>query len=135
MTRYLRVSLIAVIALAVMLAVTPTPASARVFVRGGWYGWHGGWGWGWGPGWYGPAWWGPGYYYGPPAGTVKIDTPDRAAAVYIDGGYAGIVADMHKFSLRPGVHDITVRAPNGQQLFNQRVEVLRGKTTKIHVGA
>ena len=42
---------------------------------------------GYGPGWYG--WWGPGYYYGPPAGKVKIVTPDKNASVYVDGGYVG----------------------------------------------
>jgi hypothetical protein len=132
MKHYLRVSLISMIALAVMLAVTPTPAAARVFIGGGV---------GWGPGWYGPGWygpgWGAGYYpgWGPPHGTVKIDTHDKADAVFIDGGYAGTVADMHKFDLRPGAHDLAVRAPNGQELYNQRVEVLRGKTTKIHLGA
>jgi hypothetical protein len=133
MARPIRVFLIAALALVMMLALTPVPAAARVFVGGG--GWIGpGWGWGWGPGWYG---WGPApaYYWGPPAGKVKIDTHDRDASVYVDGGYAGPVAHMKKFSLRPGAHDLEVLAPNGQPLFNQRIEVIQGRTTEIHVGS
>jgi len=137
MARSWRVFLIAVVALTMMLTVMPTPAAARVFVRGGLgYGWGPGWGYGWGSGWYGPGYWGAGYYpYGPPAGNVKIYNADRADAVFIDGAYAGTVADMKKFSLRPGAHDLALRAPNGQTVYNQRIEVLRGKTTKIHPGA
>jgi hypothetical protein len=121
-----------------MLAVMPTPASAaRIFVRGGyWIGPVWGWGPGWyGPGWYGPGWWAPYYYYGPPAGTVQIVTPDKSATIYVDGAYVGTVAEMHKFSLPPGAHDLALRDPNGQTIYSQRIEVLNGKTTKIHVGA
>ena len=134
MTRILRVSLVTTIALVSMLALTPTPAAARGFgIRGGYF--VGG-GWGWGPGWYGPGWWGPyGYYYGPTAGHVKISTADKSASVYVDGGYVGTVADMHNFALRPGAHDLAVQAPNGQTLYNQRIEILNGKTTKIHLGS
>ncbi|HLY19833.1 MAG TPA: PEGA domain-containing protein [Bryobacteraceae bacterium] len=137
MSRLLKACLVSVIALTVLLAVNPAPASARVFV-GGFYGpgFYGpGWGWGGGPGWYGAAWGGPYGYYYRPHGTVKIDTHNKAAAVYIDGGYAGTVAEIHKFNLRPGVHDLSVRAPNGQTLYNQRVQILNGRTTKIHLGA
>ena len=112
------------------LGVFTTPASAaRVFVGGYW-----GPGWGWGPSWYGPGW-GPNYYYGPPAGTVQIISPDKTAAVYVDGGYVGTVAERHKFSLRPGAHDLALKAPGGQTIYSQRIEVLLGKTTKIHVPA
>jgi len=45
------------------------------------------------------------------------------------------VKDIHKFSLRPGQHDVTVRDPNGRTMFNQRIEILNGRTTKIHPGA
>ena len=136
MPRLLKVSLIAVIALTVMLAVVPVPASAGVVVgRSYWVG--PGWGWGWGPGWYARPW-GPAYYpyyYRPYGGTVKIITPEKHASVYVDGGYAGTVKHMHKFSLRPGPHDISLRAENGETIFNQRVEVLRGRTTEIRVPA
>jgi hypothetical protein len=121
--------LITVIALTA-LGVLATPASAaRVFVGGYW-----GPGWGWGPGWYGPGW-GPYYYYSPPAGTVQIISPDKSATVYVDGAYVGTVAERHKFSLRPGAHDLALKAPSGQTIYSQRIEVLLGKTTKIHVPA
>ena len=131
--RFWKKSLVAVIALALLLVFTPPPAAAagRVFVHG-WYGpgWYGpGWGWGY-PGWYGAGW---GYGYVPNAGKIKIDTHDKDAAVYVDGGYAGTVAKMHKFSLRPGNHEVQLRAPNGQSLYDQRVAVMRGQTTVLHV--
>jgi len=136
MTRILSRSLIATIALVAVLALVPAPAAAagRVIVRGGYYGgWYGpGWGWGWGPGWYGPGWWGAGYY--PNIGSVKIYTPNKADGVFVDGGYAGTVGQLKKFDLRPGAHDVSVRDPEGATLYSQRIEVLRGKTTKIHVG-
>lgn len=126
-----------------MLVVMPSPAAARGFVRGGFYGhgWYGGgwgwgpgWGWGWGPGWYGAGWYGLGYV--PNAGNVKIvtDKQDKNDSVYVDGGFVGTVAKMHKFSLRPGAHDVAVQGPGGQTVYNQRIEVLRGKTTEIHAG-
>lgn len=140
MRRSIRLSLLAVLALTLMLVVMPSPAAARGFVRGGFYGgwgWGPAWGYGWGPGWYGAGYWGPGYYYLPNAGNVKIVTPkqNKDDAVYIDGGFVGTVAKMHKFALRPGAHDLAVQAPNGQTVYNQRIEVLRGKTTEIHAGA
>jgi len=142
MKSFWKVSLVSMIVLAVMLVIMPTPAAARVFIRGGWgggWGWGPGWGYGWGPGWYGAGWYGPywGYpgYWGPPHGNLEFKTHDKAASVYIDGGYAGSLADMHKFSLRPGAHDVAVREPNGQTVFNQRVDVTLGHTVKIHLPA
>ena len=136
MPRYLRVSLVALVAVTLMLAVMPAPASARIIVRGGWGpGWYApGWGYGWGPGWYGARWAGAPYYYAP-HGDVKIVTPDKQASVFVDGGYAGTVKEMHKFRLRPGTHDLAVKSPSGQTLYNQRIEVIRGKTTEIRTGS
>lgn len=129
MTRSWRFLLVALMALAMVLFFTPAPAAAaRVFVGGGW---------GWGPGWYG-AYWGPGYYgpYGYPyGGTVKLTAFDKADSVFIDDAYAGVAHDMKSFHLRPGNHTLAVTAPGGQTLFNQRIEVLPGKTLKIHAGA
>lgn len=144
MRRFLKVPLIAILALAGFLVFTPPTASAqgwhggRVIVAGRFYG--GGWygpGWGWyGPGWYGPAWygqwgWGPGYYM-PNAGKVKIVTPDKNASVYIDGGYAGPVAKLKKFSLRPGNHEIALRDSSGHTFYQERIQVIPGKTIEIH---
>ena len=141
MRGFLKVPLIALLALAGFLTIAPATASAAagghvVVVRGGFYGrgWYGpGWGWGWyGPGWYGgPYGWAPGYYI-PNAGKVKIVTSDKNASVYVDGGYAGPVAKLKKFSLRPGNHDIALRDPDGRTFYQERVQVIPGKTTEIH---
>jgi hypothetical protein len=64
---------------------------------------------------------------------VKIATHDKDASVYVDGGYAGTVANAKKLSLPPGGHELALRAPNGQTLYDQRVEVIRGRTTQVHV--
>ena len=138
MRKFLKVPLIAMLAVAGLLTIAPVTASAAgrvVIVGGGFYGrgWYGpGWGW-YGPGWYGPYGWGPGYYYyGPNAGKVKIVTPDKNASVYIDGGYAGPVAKLKKFSLRPGNHQIALRDPSGHTFYQERIQVIPGKTTEIH---
>ncbi|HTT65052.1 MAG TPA: hypothetical protein VMG35_24545 [Bryobacteraceae bacterium] len=148
MSRFWKAPLIAAIALGTVMIAAPAASAMpgpRVVVRRGFYGGHfygrgwyrpaWGWGWGWGGGWWGPGWygaWGPGYYYGPPEGHVKIVTHDKAASIYVDGGYVGTVAQDKKFALRPGAHDVEVRDPSGRVLYNQRVEVLRGKTIDIH---
>jgi hypothetical protein len=63
---------------------------------------------------------------------VKIVTPDKTASVYVDGGYAGPVAKMKKFSLRPGTHDVELRGANGQSEFHEQVQVIRGHTTEVN---
>lgn len=143
MRKSLKVPLIALLTLAGLVAFSPASASAApggrvVVVGGGFYGrgWYGpGWGW-YGPGWYGGWWgpygWGPGYYYGPNAGKVKIVTRNKNASVYIDGGYAGPVAKLKKFSIRPGNHEIALRDASGHTFYQEKVQVIPGKTTEIH---
>jgi len=137
MRKFLKVSLIAVLALAGFFTIAPVKASAAqgrvVVVRRGFYGrgWYGpGWGW-YGPGWYYGPGWGPAYYM-PNAGKVKIVTPDKTASVYVDDGYAGPVAKLKKFSLRPGNHEIALRDSDGRTFYQERVQVIPGKTTEIH---
>ena len=81
MSRYLKISLIALMA---MVCIVPAAsARPRVFV-GGYFGptYYG-------PAWYGPAWGAPyGYERGPVTGSVKIDTKMMDADVYVDGGYS-----------------------------------------------
>ena len=91
---------------------------------------------GWGPGWYG--WYGP--YWGPsyvvpsrPTGEVKLVTRMKEASVYVDGGYAGVAGKLKHFDLLPGNHNIELRDTAGQTLFHQQVQVIRDKTTEIHV--
>ena len=91
-------------------------------------------------GWYGPTYYGrygPGYYGpyavapAPNVGKVKIETKMKDARVYVDGGYAGTVGDLKTFPLRPGTHNIELRDPSGQSIFQEKVDVLVGKTTKL----
>jgi len=49
MSRYLKFSLIALLAL---VFIVPAASARPIVVRGGFYG----------PGWYGPGWYGPGWY-------------------------------------------------------------------------
>lgn len=137
MTRYMKLAGIGILGLLGLVALAPA-ASARpvVFVGGGYFGpaWYG-------PAWYGPAyygWYGPGYYgpytYGytaPNIGKVKFDTKMKEAKVYVDGGFAGTVKQLGTFPLRPGTHDIELRDPTGQVIFQQKVDVLAGKTIKL----
>jgi hypothetical protein len=115
--------------LALAIFVPVASARPRIFI-GGYFG----------PGFYGPAyygWYGPAYYApygevpGPYAGKVKFDTKMKDASVYVDGGYAGTVRDLGTFALRPGTHNIELRNPSGQTIFQEKVDVLAGKTTKL----
>jgi hypothetical protein len=127
MTRFLKYSALALLALAVFVPA----ASARPFVAVGGY---------FGPGFYAPAyygWYGPAYavpYAAVPApnvGKVKFDTKMKDAGVFVDGGYAGTVRQLGTFPLRPGAHDIELRDPSGHTIFQEHVDVLAGKTIKL----
>jgi hypothetical protein len=66
------------------------------------------------------------------AGTVKIKTAMKDASVFIDGGYAGRAGKLKKFQLRPGTHDIALRDGGGRTIYQERVNVMLGKTVEIH---
>ena len=88
-----------------------------------------------GPGWYGYyPWYGPAYAM-PYAktGEVKLITHMKEARVYVDGGYAGLAGKLKHFDLQPGNHNIELRDSAGRNLFHQQVQVIRAKTTEIHV--
>lgn len=127
MKRYWKYSAMVLLALAIFVPVAS--ARPRVFI-GGYFG----------PGFYGPAyygWYGPAYVGpyaegpGPYVGKVKFDTKMKDAAVYVDGGYAGTVHQLGTFPLRPGDHNIELRSPDGQTIFQEHVDVLAGKTIKL----
>lgn len=87
-----------------------------------------------GPAWYYPwprAYWGPSYVFVPQTGEVKIDTHLKDAAIYVDGGYAGVTRKLKEFALRPGNHELEVRSSAGEMLYHNRVQVLLGKTTEV----
>jgi hypothetical protein len=108
-----------------LMAIAPLGASAavRVFVGGpvGGYGFYGPY---WGPGYYAP------YYAYNNTGSVKIDTKDMTAGVFINGSYAGTVKDNKTMHLRQGDYNIEIRQGN-QTLFSQKVYVTAGKTMHI----
>ncbi len=132
MSRYLKLSLIAL--LAVFCIVPVASARPRVFVGGyfgpgfygpSWYGWYG-------PGWYAPFGYGYyGYERGPVTGSIKFDTKAKDATVYVDGGYAGTVKEVGTLKLRPGNHSIELRDPSGNTFFQNQVDVIAGKTIKL----
>jgi hypothetical protein len=67
-------------------------------------------------------------------GYVKIKTDRKDLKVYVDGGFADSVEKAHKFALRPGTHDIELRDHDDRSVFHEKVAVLVGKTTELHVG-
>ena len=124
MSRYLKFSLLALVALGCIVPV----ASARPYVVvGGYYG----------PAYCGPAWYGPGwiapygYARGPVTGNVKFDTKMKDDSVFVDGGLAGTVGKLKTFPLRPGTHNIELRDREGHSFYPERIEVIAGKTLKI----
>ena len=87
---------------------------------------------------YGPVWypwpgayWGPSYVLVRQTGEIKIETHLKDAAVYVDGGYAGLTGKLKEFALRPGNHELEVRSSAGDMLYRNRVQVLLGKTTEV----
>ena len=73
------------------------------------------------------------YYVAANYGEVKIDMHHRTAEVYIDGGYAATITKSKKFALRPGNHEISLRSPDGEMFYHERVAVIIGQTTKLRV--
>ena len=124
MSRFIKLLITAALALAV---IAPA-ASARVFFRGyfgpGFY---------YGPayGWYGPAWGPYGYVAAPPAGSVKFEHTMKDTSVFVDGGFAGTVGQLGTFKMHPGTHNLELRAPDGHTFYQERVDVIAGKTLKI----
>jgi len=143
MSRLAKGSLIALAALLTLAPMAPVASAQRrahIVVRGGgYYGggfygggfYGGGYGFGWYPGWYGGGWYGPRYYYGPPAGKVKIVTEAKGNSVYVDGGFAGVTGKLKKFQLRPGAHTIEFRDPSGKTYYQERIQVLMGRTLEV----
>jgi len=126
MKRLLKYSAIALLALMTSVPI----ASARGFYVGP--GFYGGVGWGYYPGyWYGPWYgYGPGYYV-PNAGEVEISTKHKGDQIFVDGGFAGRTGELKKFPLRAGTHTIELRNADGQTFYQEKVNVIAGKTLKI----
>ena len=131
MIRYWKYSAMLLVALAIIVPAASARPGIVVGFGGPFYGpaYYGGW---YGPGWYGPAYY-PAYRVvaEPNIGKVKFDTKMKDASVYVDSGFAGTVKKLGTFSLRPGNHDIEVRNPAGQTIFQEKVDVLAGKTITL----
>jgi hypothetical protein len=83
-----------------------------------------------GPNWYYP-YYGPAYALEPAKGELKIDTHLKDASVYVDGGFVGPISKFKKFDLKPGNHEIELRDASGGMIFQQRVQILLGRTTEV----
>jgi PEGA domain len=133
MNRFAKFLMTGVLAAAALAPIASARPPVVVF-RGGFYG---------GPafygpafGWYGPGWYGPyGYAAVPNTGSVKIETNAKSASVYVDGGFAGTVGDLKTFHLKPGSHDIELKAPDGSSFYQERIDVVAGKTLKLTPGS
>ena len=143
MKGYLKLAGVAVLAI---MMFAPGASAQRFGFRGGFGGrgfygpsvWVGGPGFYYGPGWgygyYGAGYYEPyGYVAGPTAGKVKFDTKVKDAQIYVDNAYAGTVSQLGAFPLRAGTHNVELRAPNGQTMYQEQVNVIAGRTMKIKV--
>src|SRR6266700_5579499 len=129
MSRYLKLSIIALLAL---VCIVPAASARPRVVVGGYFGPSYYYGPAWYGPWYGPGWGGPyGYVRGPATGGVKFETKMKDASVYVDGGYAGTVGKLKTFQLRPGTHDVELRDHDGHSYYQERIEVVAGKTLKL----
>ena len=111
-----------------------------------------------GPGWYGPYSYGPGLYrpwwglydpfwyspflhsglytgfaQGPNMGQIKLEA-SKDASVYLDGAFAGSAAKLKSMWLEPGIYELQVQAPGGEE-YKRKLYVLSGKTLHIKTGA
>ena len=129
MSRFTKLLITGALSLATIAPIAS--AQPRVFFRGGYYG----------PGFYGPSWygwygpsWGPygyGYVSGPPAGSIKFEHTMKDVSVFVDGGFAGTVGQLKTFKLHAGTHTIELRNPDGHSFYQERVDVVPGKTLKL----
>lgn len=137
MSRILKLSGIALLALFFLVPAASAQRFRGGFVYGPGWGWYGP-GWGWYGGWYGPyayGWGYPyGYEYGPAkrTGEVKLEDVAKDAMVYVDGAYAGTAGKLKHFQLTTGNHNIELRDPSGHTFHQEKINVLPGKTLEIH---
>ena len=64
-------------------------------------------------------------------GNVRIETKRKDVMVYVDGGFAGRIADLKKFPLAAGNHEIELRDSKGQTLFKEQIQVIPQKTVEV----
>jgi hypothetical protein len=81
---------------------------------------------------YGPAYYHPVFLHGsrPGTGRVKLINISEEAAVFINGGFAGIGKDLGSFRLEPGVYELSIRR-EGYQQIERKLYVLTDKSIEI----
>jgi hypothetical protein len=124
MKAFLKVLAIALIGL-LTLAPVASARPPRVIIWGG-FGY---------PVWFSP-YWGPNYIYAYPvpityAGELKIKAPMPGASLYVDGGFVGVTDKVKKIPLPAGTHEVQLRDPDGRTFYQERVEIIAGRTTQI----
>jgi len=139
MTRLWKASAVAILGVAMLAPVMPVnaaPAHRRghIVVRGGF-------GSPFFPGFYfrsyDPFWdpyWNSRVVYSAPrpaTGELKIKDPMKNASLYIDGGFVGQASKFKNVQLSPGIHRIELRSPSGMTIFQERVNIVLGKTIEI----
>ena len=70
-----------------------------------------------------------GFGYGPNLGEVKVNTPVKTAAVFIDGAFAGTADKLKTIWLEPGAYNLELRTDAGS--YEKRIYVLTGKRLTI----
>jgi PEGA domain-containing protein len=94
-------------------------------------------------GFYSPFFWGPyppypypyyGYWPYDNTGSARLQITPRAARVYVDGHFAGLVDDFdgtfQRLNVEAGEHEVQIHL-DGYRPFTVKVLFLRGKTLKI----
>jgi hypothetical protein len=124
MKTFLKVSAIALFGLLTLVPVA-SAKQPRIIIRGG-FGY---------PVWFYP-YWGPSYIYTYPVpvtntGELKIKAPMPGASIYVDGGFVGVTDKVKKIPLPAGTHEIQLRDPDGEILYQESVEIIAGRTTQI----
>jgi hypothetical protein len=63
-------------------------------------------------------------------GEIRLQTDQKGAELYVDGAFAGLVADLKTFYLRPGAYNLEIKTLENRA-FQKRIYVLSGKILKI----
>ena len=118
---------VSAIALFGLLTLAPVASARppRIIIRGG-FGY---------PVWVGP-YWGPSYIYTYPVpvaytGELKIKAPTPGTSIYVDGAFVGLTDKVKNIPLPAGTHEVQLRDPDGDILYQESVAIIGGRTTQI----
>ena len=80
---------------------------------------------------YGPYY--PNYVVVAATGRIEIKTEHLGNRIYLDGGLVGRTGGLKKFWVRTGNHSIVIKDSLGKVLYQEQVQVLRGKKLKLDI--